>query len=172
MITIDASVLVAAAIPDEPAHLVAVAAIGRIRDSELAVHQPAIALVEVTSGVARRTGNAALARGMGEAMLAMPNLTVHALDADGALRAATLAASLRLRGADAVYTAIARATGSTLLTFDTELVVRAAGTVSAMSPQAWMAQRDLEATYEAAAAETAPEDAAAWDQATPGGLDE
>jgi predicted nucleic acid-binding protein len=171
VITIDASVLVAAAIRDEPAHPAAVAAIARIRDANLAVHEPAIALVEVTSGVARRTGNVVLARGVGETMLAMPNLIVHALDTDEALHAATLAAALRLRGADAVYTAVAIATGSTLLTFDIELTERAGGTVSVMSPETWMAQRDLEAAYVAAEIESTEEDKAAWEQALGDGLD-
>ena len=143
MLTIDASVLIAAAIRDEPAHAAAADALRRVTGSGLEIHQPAIALVEITSAAARRTGDGAFARRVGQAMLAMPGLVVHALDADAALIAATLASDLRLRVADAVYAATALASGTTLMTLDAELVDRAGSVVPAITPSDWIAKRPL-----------------------------
>jgi predicted nucleic acid-binding protein len=49
--------------------------------------------------------------------------------------AAELAASLRLRGADAVYVAVASVTGERLVTWDREVVSRAARAVDAGFPE-------------------------------------
>lgn len=141
MLTIDASVLVAAAIRDEPAHEAAADALRLVTGAGLAVHQPAIAVVEVTSAAARRTGDGAFARRLGQAVLAMPGLVVHGLDADAALMAAALASDLRLRAADAVYAATALALGTTLITLDAELVDRAGSIVAVLTPSDWIAQQ-------------------------------
>ena len=75
-------------------------------------------------------------------MLAMPGLTLHALDADAALRAAALASDLRLRAADAVYAATALAAGCALMTLDIELVARAGSMISVLTPADWIAQQE------------------------------
>ncbi len=143
MLTIDASVLVAAALRDEKAHSDSTEALRLILSSGLEIHQPAIAIVEVTAAAARRTSDGAFARRVGQAALAMPGLTVHDLDADAALRAATLASDLRLRAADAVYVAIALVAGCALITLDGEVVDRAASVVSVLTPSDWMARRGV-----------------------------
>ena len=45
------------------------------------------------------------------------------------------------RGADAIYLATAAATGSTLITFDTELRAKAPPGLSVMTPAEWVASR-------------------------------
>jgi predicted nucleic acid-binding protein len=52
VLTVDASVLVAAALRDEPAHAASAEALRRITASGLGIHQPALALVEVTAAAA------------------------------------------------------------------------------------------------------------------------
>jgi len=142
VLTIDASVLVAAALRDEHAHAASAEALRLITASGLEVHQPAIAIVEVTAAAARRTGDGAFARRVGQAALAMPGLTVHDLDEVAALRAATLASDLRLRAADAVYVATALAAGCVLITLDGEVVARAASVVPVLTPLDWLALRE------------------------------
>ncbi len=142
MLTLDASVLVAAALRDEAAHAVSAETLRLITAAGLEVHLPAIALVEVTAAAARRTGDGAFARRVGQAALAMPGLTLHGLDADAALRAATMASNLHLRAADAVYVATALAAGCVLITLDVEVVDRAASAVPVFTPSDWLASRE------------------------------
>lgn len=139
MVTIDASVLVAAAIRDEPAHAASVQALRLAAELGLAIHQPAIAVVEVTAAAARRTGDGAFARRVGLAILALPGVVVHGLDREATLRAAALAGDLRLRAADAVYAATALAAGTTLMTLDTELTGRARSALRIVTPSEWVA---------------------------------
>ena len=104
MITIDASVLVAAASPDDPAGPDAAAFIEAALTEGLAVHQPTLTLVEVSAAVARRTGDEGLAMEAGAALLSMPGLVLHPLDleasadASASRRGSTCAPRCRLRG--------------------------------------------------------------------------
>lgn len=56
-----------------------------------------------------------------------------------ARRAAELAAIYRLRGADAVYLAVAEEFGTTLVTWDGEMHTRGANVVTTMTPTEWLA---------------------------------
>ena len=139
MVTIDASVLVAADSADEEARELARAFLERVLESGSAVHQPTLAIVEVTAAIARRTGDAAHARAAGVHVLDMPGLVLHDLDPPTALVAAGLASDLRLRAADAVYAATALVHGTTLVTLDAELATRAAGVIGTCAPGEWPA---------------------------------
>jgi predicted nucleic acid-binding protein len=63
----------------------------------------------------------------------------HALDEDLTSAACALAGELRLRGADAVYAAVAARMASTLITLDREIQVRAGQHVSGLTPELWIA---------------------------------
>lgn len=139
MITIDASVWVAADTSDEAARDVSRALLRAVLEARLAVHQPALSLVEVTAAVARRTQDANLAREAGQRILEMPFLVVHPLDLDSASEAAALAGHVRLRAADAVYAATALRHGTQLVTLDQELRERSALVVDALTPAEWLA---------------------------------
>jgi predicted nucleic acid-binding protein len=138
MITIDASVLVAAGSPDDPAQADAAAFLVSAISAGVAVHQPTLALVEVSAAVARRTGDHDLAREAGAALLAMPGLVLHSLDLDASAEAAALAAQRRLRAADSVYAAIAARHEATLVTLDDELRDRSRAVVDAVGPREWL----------------------------------
>jgi predicted nucleic acid-binding protein len=141
VITIDASVLVAAGSPEDPMRRNAAEFLVAALESGEPIHQPTLTLVEVSAAVARRTGNAHLARETGLALLAMPGLVLHALDLDASAEAAALAGRLQLRGADAVYAATALRHGATLVTLDDELRSRSSTLVDAVRPSEWLAQR-------------------------------
>ena len=141
MVTIDASVLVAAALRDEPAHEAALAVVQRVIESGIAVHEPTLAIVEVTAAIARRTGDGALALAAGRRLLELPGLVLHDLDADAMAAAAHLASDLRLRAADAVYVAVARSHDAELITLDAEVRERAAAVVTVPTLAAWLASR-------------------------------
>lgn len=138
MVTIDASVWVASDVDDEPAWKDARAFLERVLKEELEVHQPTLTLVEVCAAIARRSGDVDLARRAGTRLIRFPSLVVHALHLELAGLSAALAAEARLRGADAVYAATARAHRTTLVTLDRELRDRARSVVPTATPEEWI----------------------------------
>lgn len=140
MITLDASVLVAAGAPDDPARADASDAIDAAISTGLAIHQPTLAFVEVAAAIARRTGDEMLALEAGAALGAMPGLVIHPLDLEGSAEAAFLAGRLRLRGADAIYAAVAYHHETALITLDEELLARTGSLVDAVTPAVWLAR--------------------------------
>lgn len=139
MVTVDASVWVAADPMAGEAHAEAAAFLESVLRAGLAIHQPAITLVEVAAAIARRTGDPDLARRAAAIVLRTPRLVVHPLDMDAAGDAAELAADTRLRAADAIYASTARRAGTTLVTLDLELLARARDLVPAVTPSTWVA---------------------------------
>jgi predicted nucleic acid-binding protein len=95
---------------------------------------PALALPEVSGAIARRTREPRLAREAVRRLLALPALRVAALDADLAEHASALAADLSLRGANAVYVALAERLGLGLVSWDREQRLRAAAAVAVATP--------------------------------------
>ena len=141
MITIDASVLVAAEAPNDPLHADASATIGSAIHAGLVIHQPSLAFVEVAAAIARLTGDETSALEAVEALGAMPGLVVHPLDLDASAEGAFLASRLRLRGADAVYAAVAHRYETTLITLDEEMLTRSSALIDTSSPTDWLARR-------------------------------
>ncbi|MGQ9553185.1 MAG: type II toxin-antitoxin system VapC family toxin [Anaerolineae bacterium] len=96
---------------------------------------PSLLLAEVGGAVARRTADADLASALVEELTQLPELELVPLDNELSLAAGRLAASLRLRGADACYVAVAQVLGLPLVTWDTELQQRAGQVVSVLEPK-------------------------------------
>ncbi len=67
-------------------------------------------------------------------MLRLPVLHLVTLHRQLGISAAQLAADLHLRGADAVYVAIAEALSLPLVTWDREQLTRAAGRIAVRTP--------------------------------------
>jgi predicted nucleic acid-binding protein len=120
MIVTDASVWVSHLIAQEVHHaasrrwLTAVVRSGRI------IAAPALLLAEVGGAVARRTGDAALGHQAIQHILSTPSLRLVYIDAQLGLLAAELAAGQRLRGADALYVAVAVQLKAPLVSWDNE----------------------------------------------------
>lgn len=141
MVTIDASVLVAAGARDDVAHEASRAFLREVLRRALDIHQPTLTVVEVAAAIGRRTRDPALARDAGLRLLHMPGLVLHALDVQAAAEAASLAGGTLLRGADAVYAATALGQGTVLVTLDDELRSRTAAVVRTETPTAWLESR-------------------------------
>ncbi len=141
MITIDASVLVAAASRTDVARPDAVAFLAAAVVADLPIHQPTLSLVEVAAAIARRTGDEQLAQEAGSALLAMPGVLMHPLDLEASADAAAVAARLLLRGADAIYAATALRYRSTLVTLDDEIRSRASFLIDVASPAEWLSRQ-------------------------------
>ncbi len=135
MYTVDASVWVNAFDQREPGHEHSSLFLRYIRDSALPVFVPNLVAVEVAGAVSRTRGNPDAAQKFATALLHLPNVTVVSLDEPLARQATGLAARWGLRGADAVYAAVAVRSGCTLVSLDREHLTRLGDVVAARTPQ-------------------------------------
>ena len=136
LFTLDASVFVAACRPREPGHTDSRALLQAVRQAETPLIEPAILPVEIAAALSRTGDDPASARDYAEAVMALPGLTLLSLDERLARRALALAATHKLRGADALYAAAAAQYGARLVSLDTEQLKRAPAAVAACAPGA------------------------------------
>ncbi|MFN0071847.1 MAG: PIN domain-containing protein [Chloroflexota bacterium] len=139
MLTVDASVWVAVRYSSEPANLECMQFFEQLDGTGLDLLSPTLLLVEVASAVARKSRNEAMGLRIAEEIASLVEQRWYPLDERLAVVAHSLAARLFLRGADAVYIAVASVTGSTLITLDRELITRAGEHVPIMTPAGWIA---------------------------------
>ena len=81
---------------------------------------PALALAEVAGAISRRTGHSSLGTGATASLQRLPSMRLIPVDVELAQLGAELAAGLHLRGADALYVALAHRLGVPLVTWDRE----------------------------------------------------
>lgn len=134
MFTIDASVWVNADSPAEPEHPSSRALLDTLFARHVKIVVPTLLSVELAGVIARTRGDSGLAQEMAVALLALPSLLWVALDESLARQAAELAARHRLRGADAVYAAVALAHHCTLVSLDGEHLTRLTSIVRTLAP--------------------------------------
>jgi predicted nucleic acid-binding protein len=131
---LDASVLVAAALPNEPHHADAKAIMQSLMAEQSSLLLPTVALAEVAAVIARGAGDERLALQVVAAYGGHPKLQWAPVDAALGLAAAQVAAGHRIRGCDAVYVALAQAQQAVLLTLDRQQRERAPADVPARTP--------------------------------------
>lgn len=139
MLTLDANVFVSASAPAEAQHAVSVTFIGRVAAQSVDVHCPSLVLPEIAAAIIRPTSNAALAAQTVSGIGLLPSITLVTLTEQRARQAAQIAISCRLRGADAIYVALAQEFGTTLITWDAEMLARGSQAVAVMTPSDWLA---------------------------------
>jgi len=132
--TIDASVWVNAYSPAEPGQAASLALLTTLLSVGTKIVVPTLLPVEVAGVIARTRGNPDLAEQMAAALRALPSLQWVPLDDLLAERATQLAARHRLRGADAVYAAVAWLHGCDLVSLDHEHLGRLTGIVATLTP--------------------------------------
>lgn len=141
--TVDASVFVNAFNPHEEGHANSLAILAAIQEGGDPVIVPTPLLPEIASAVARASEDSAGAIQYANATAALPHLTLVSLTATMARQAAELAATHRLRGADAVYLAAARRYGTILVTRDEEQRSRGSAVVTCQTPEEALRSRQL-----------------------------
>ena len=124
MYTIDASVHVSALSPAEANSADSQAFLTLVQRQQASLFCPTLLLVEVAAAIGRAFGNAGRAMALIAALRNLPNQTLVPLDEALAEHAAALSANARLRGADAVYAAVAHQYGTTLVTLDRQQLER------------------------------------------------
>jgi predicted nucleic acid-binding protein len=95
---------------------------------------PTLFLVEVGGAVSRPLNSPALGRRAIADVLDDPTIRLLPVDQSLAEAAARYAADLLLRGADAVYVALAEHLGVPLITWDSEQLARAASVIDVRTP--------------------------------------
>ena len=139
--TIDASVLVAVARAPETHHATSIDFLRRVEEQAANLFCPTLVLAECSAAIARQTDRPILAERMVTFIERLPNLLLIPLDIPLARRAAYLAIAHRLRGADAVYIAVAEAFGATLITWDAEMLQRGPAAVMTITPSVWLEEQ-------------------------------
>jgi predicted nucleic acid-binding protein len=133
--TVDASVFLNAFNPYEEGHEESKAVLARMQADALPIIVPNLLRVEAAAAIARGHGDAKLAHRFAESLIRLPHLVVVPLDDRLAATAAGLAADRRLRGADAVYGAVALRFGSGLVSRDQEQLERLAEVIPTFHPR-------------------------------------
>ncbi|MPZ16626.1 MAG: PIN domain-containing protein [Luteitalea sp.] len=133
--TVDASVFVNAFNPHEEGHTESLLLLSEIQDRGDPVIVPTLLVPEIAAAVARASDDRTGALEYANASAALPHVTVVPLTTLLAKQAAELAATHRLRAADATYVAVARRYGTTLVSRDDEQRTRGAAVVSCQTPE-------------------------------------
>jgi predicted nucleic acid-binding protein len=139
MYTIDASIYVNSCDQRETGHAESRRLIAELAARSLRVALPTLAPVEIAGAISRTRTDAGFGDRFARAVVAATNVVLLSLDRRLAQRAQALAAQRSLRGADAVYAAVALHTGGTLISRDTEHHSRLVGLVTVLTPEAVLA---------------------------------
>jgi len=137
--TIDASVFVASARSDEPNYLLSRKFLREAHSLE--IYCPTLALAECAAAIARQTDDPSLAAELVSIVEDFPGINLISLDLSLARKAAQIAITHRLRGADAAYVAVADAFDATLISWDQEMLKRCPTAVATMAPDRWTGAR-------------------------------
>jgi predicted nucleic acid-binding protein len=124
MIIVDASVWVSVLLEDDLHHGRSHTWLEEYSSFKGEIAVPTLLLPEVAAGLARRTRNTLAGHTAIHYLTTFPNLYIVQVDQRLATVAAELAADYRLRGADAVYAALAYSLDVPLLTWDREQMTR------------------------------------------------
>jgi predicted nucleic acid-binding protein len=124
MYTLDASVHISALNSLEPESGASQALLRLVHQRQIPLLCPTLLPVEVAAAIGRLMDDADRAVAMAALVRDWPNQTLVPLDSAVVDRASDLAARSRLRGADAVYAAVAQQYGTTLITLDRQQLER------------------------------------------------
>jgi predicted nucleic acid-binding protein len=134
MYTVDTSVWVNGSDTLEAGHATSRACLQLLAQQGHPLVLPTLVLAEIAGAISRTRSNATLADTFAAQVAALPTVTLVPLDSPLAHQAQRLAAQHRLRGADAVYAALALATNTTLISLDHEHLTRLIGIVPVLTP--------------------------------------
>ncbi len=140
MFTVDTSVHINAMNPAEEGSAESQAFLERLYRRPWPVFSPTLLLVEVAAAVSRARNDAGQGIAMAQAIYGLPGQVWLSLDDSLADEAVRLAAGQRLRGADAIYAAVARRYGTTLVTLDRQQLERLRPALPVITPAGALAR--------------------------------
>lgn len=140
-LTIDANIWVGALDGRDPASETCRACLLKAAEGSGRLYSPLLLTLEVAATIGRKTRDAHQGMRAAEWVRRFPGHVWLPLSETVAATAERFATSLFLRGADAIYVAVAHLSDSVLLTYDTEVIERASKVVKVMEPDAWLRKR-------------------------------
>jgi len=135
MFTVDASVHINSLNPAEAGSPASRVFLERVYRRPRAVCSPTLLFVEIAAAVARALGDAERGLAFARAVRGLPEQIWVPLDDALADEAGRMASECRLRGADAVYAAVARRHGTTLVTRDRQQLERLCRVLPVLTPE-------------------------------------
>jgi predicted nucleic acid-binding protein len=135
MFTLDANIFIRDLDTREPNHIECHELIGHLATHQIPIIVPLLVLAEVAGTVSRTRRDPLSGRLAADTLIAIPGIQLIPLDEPLAHAATMIAADRALRGADAVYVAVAQRYGTTLVSLDREQRERAGALVTVMTPQ-------------------------------------
>ncbi|MEO8478137.1 MAG: type II toxin-antitoxin system VapC family toxin [Gemmatimonadota bacterium] len=133
-VVVDASVWISAVDAGDPMHSSAADCLAALGRRQIQIVVPRLARIEVACALSRRFGSAEVSREVAAALFDATFVIEEDLDGVLSSRAVLLGTTTKLRGADALYAAIAEREGAPLITLDRELLERS----GAVSPGQWL----------------------------------
>lgn len=131
---VDASVWVSRLVPGDVHHRASREWLETWMRAGGSVLAPGLLLPEVAGAIARRTSDSALAGRAIDSLMRLRQLNLVAVDRRLALASARLAGERGLRGADALYVAVAQRLGIALVTWDIDQRERAKARIAVHTP--------------------------------------
>ncbi len=134
MYVVDASVWVSYFMQTEETHSASRDWVSQQTDAGTPILGPSHVLAEISGAVSRRTGREELGRVSSTVISRLPDFQLIPIERELADVSASVAAGMKLRGADAVYVALALLMNAPLVTWDSEQLTRAALIIETLSP--------------------------------------
>lgn len=134
MYTLDANIFLRDANPYAPNHATSHLLLEQLERQVLPIVVPLFVLVEVAGVLGRELRDPIRASLFVEKMRTIPTISFVACDEELTAKAAELAADRALRGADALYVAVAQQYACQLVTLDQEMRTRATAVVTVRTP--------------------------------------
>ena len=134
MYVVDASVWVSYFMQTEETHSASRDWVSQQTDAGTPILGPSHVLAEISGAVSRRTGREELGRVSSTVISRLPDFQLIPIDRELADVSASVAAGMKLKGADAVYVALALLMNSSLVTWDKEQLTRGAPIIETLTP--------------------------------------
>ncbi len=134
MIVIDASVWVSRFLPEDKFHLISRSWLIEKTVAGLTFVVPTIMLAEVSGAISRRVGDRQLGYQIVGQIGRLPTLQLVPVDNSLGQASAKIASNHRLRGADAIYVALAQRLQVPLISWDQEQINRVSNLIAAYTP--------------------------------------
>jgi predicted nucleic acid-binding protein len=134
MFTLDASVFLRRASPNDPGYAVCRDLMDAIRTHAIPLYEPLLVLAEVAGAVSRIFREPMRGRIYADLLRELPHTTYIPLDAAFSQEAEAWAADYFLRGADATYAVVAKRHNCVLVSLDDEHRLRLANVLTVQTP--------------------------------------
>jgi len=134
MIVVDASVWVSFLVRQDVNYAVTQPWLTKVLTTCVPIVAPILLLSEVGGAISRRLGRADIGNNVIHQLLSIPTLRLVSIDHALGIQTGRIAANYRLRGADALYVAVAAQLNVPLVSWDKEQVTRAPDLITAYTP--------------------------------------